>query len=337
MAQCSILRPATLIGQLLAVSVTTVLGTALILLGAPATVAHGTPLAPVAGFGSNPGNLRMWEYLPADLPAKAPLVVVLHGCGSSSAGYDDGSGWTRMASAWKVALVFPEQQVTNNPSGCFNWFRAEDVGRGTGEVLSIKQMVDWMIVYRSVDPSRVFVTGISAGGAMTSAVIAAYPEVFAGGAPVAGLPYKCATEAFQAPSCGQPGRNLTPRQWGDLVRAETGWAGPWPRVSIWQGSGDLLVNPVNLTELVEQWTDVHGIDRVPDVAEDTRGYPHRVYRDTAGAPLVESYSITGMGHAQPIDPGPGHDQCGVVGLLFPDVDICASYYIGVFWGIESQS
>ena len=109
--------------------------------------------------------------------------------------------------------------------------------------------------------ARVFITGLSAGGAMTSAMLAAYPEVFAAGAIIAGLPYGTAGNVQQAFESMFQGRSHTAKEWGDLVRRASTHRGPWPRVSIWHGDLDATVKPVNADSLVQQWTDVHGIDR----------------------------------------------------------------------------
>lgn len=288
----------------------------------------------VTGFGSNPGNLRMFEYVPAGLPAGAPLVVALHGCSQSAAAYDDETGWQMLADRWHFALVLPQQQSANNSSGCFNWFEAGDTARGQGEALSIKQMVDRTIAVRGSAPGRVYVTGLSAGGAMTATMLATYPDVFAGGAILSGIPYRCATSQSAGFSCMNPGSDLAPAQWGDKVRAASTWTGPWPLVSVWHGDADYVVRPANLTESMEQWTDVHGIDQAADVSETVAGYPHRVYKDAAGRPRVETWTITGMGHGTPVDPGSGETQCGTAGAFVLDVDLCSSYYIGKFWGLD---
>jgi hypothetical protein len=138
-------------------------------------------LREVTGFGSNPGNLRMFAYVP-DQPAGSPaIVVVLHGCLQTAAGYDYGAGWSTLAERYGFALLLPEQQTANNPQRCFNWFQREDSERDQGEALSIRHMVEHMIQTFGIDRSRVFVTGLSAGGAMTSVMLATYPEVFARG------------------------------------------------------------------------------------------------------------------------------------------------------------
>lgn len=289
----------------------------------------------VTGFGSNPGNLRMFKYVPPGLPANAPLVVAMHGCSQSAASYDAETGWQMLAQRWQFALLLPQQQSANNSSTCFNWFEAGDTARGSGEALSIKQMVDRMQADHGGDPTRVYVTGLSAGGAMTSVMMATYPEVFAGGAIVAGLPYRCATSQSAAFSCMNPGTDLTPAQWGDKVRAASSHTGTWPIVSIWHGDADYVVRPANLTESMQQWTNMHGIDQTADVSDTVGGFPHKVYKDAAGTPRVETYAITGMGHGTPVDPGTGETQCGTAGAYLLDVNLCSSYYIGHFWSLDN--
>src|SRR5262249_47456843 len=148
-------------------------------------------LQELTGFGSNPGNVRMFVYVPHNLARNPALVVALHGCNQSAAIYDHGSGWSTLAEELGFLLVYPEQQRANNPQGCFSWFVPGDVARDQGEVLSIRQIIQHASIKFGVDPRRVFITGLSAGGAMTSAMLATYPEVFSAGAIIAGLPYGC--------------------------------------------------------------------------------------------------------------------------------------------------
>lgn len=288
----------------------------------------------VTGFGSNPGNLRMFKYIPPGLPAGAPLVVAMHGCSQSAASYDAETGWQLLANRWHFALLLPQQQSANNSSTCFNWFESADTARGQGETLSIKQMVDRMKADHGSAGDRVYATGLSAGGAMTAVMLATYPDVFAGGAILSGLPYRCATSQTNAFSCMNPGTDLTPAQWGDKVRAASSWTGPWPVVSIWHGDADYVVRPANQAESMQQWTNVHGIDQNADVSDTVAGFPHKVYSDTSGRARVETYAITGMGHGTPVDPGSGETQCGTAGAYVLDVNICSSYYIGRFWGLD---
>ncbi len=289
----------------------------------------------VTSFGTNPGALKMFRYVPAGLPTGAPLVVAMHGCTQSATGYDDEPGWVALADRWKFALVLPEQQSANNSSRCFNWFEPGDISRGSGEALSIKQMIDKTKTDLATDAARTYVTGLSAGAAMTSVMLATYPDVFAGGAIVAGIPYRCATSSSNAFTCLNPGVDKTPAAWGDLVRAAASYTGTRPPVQIWHGTSDNTVKPLNMTELVDQWTNVAGTDQNADVQDTVAGYPHKIYRDASGRTAVESYAITGMGHGTPIDPGTGATQCGTPGAYILDVNICSSYYIAKAWGLDN--
>ncbi len=297
-------------------------------------------LTQVTSFGTNPGNLRMWKHVPAGMPANAPLVVAMHGCTQTPDGYTP-TGWNALAEQLKFYVLYPEQLSSNNQNLCFNWFEPGDIARGQGEALSIKQMVDKMMVDHSIDPRRVFVTGLSAGGAMTHVMAAAYPDVFAGAAVMAGVPYKCALTMNDAFSCMSPGADKTPTQWRDLVRgAYSNYTGPYPKISIWHGTSDYTVKNTNQSEAMEQWTAVHGIDQTADVSDTVAGYPHKVYKDTAGNALVETYALTGMGHGTPIDPAfkfPGTTvACGTAGSFVLDTDICSTWYVAKFFGLDNS-
>src|SRR5471032_3306882 len=124
-----------------------------------------TPLAE-APFAPNPGNLRMFRYLPRGLKAGAPLVVILHGCGQTAGGYDHGAGWSELGDRLGFAVLAPEQPNSNNMAGCFNWFQPGDTARGAGEAASIHQMIVRALADHRLDKKRVFITGLSAGGAM---------------------------------------------------------------------------------------------------------------------------------------------------------------------------
>lgn len=297
-------------------------------------------LTQVTGFGTNPGNLKMWKHVPASMPANAPLVVAMHGCTQTASAYTQ-TGWNALAEHLKFYVVYPEQSSSNNQTNCFNWFEPGDTARGQGEALSIKQMVDKMKADHSIDSSRVFVTGLSAGAAMTQVMAAVYPDVFAGGAVMAGIPYKCATSMTSGFSCMSPGSDKTPAQWASLVRgAYSGYSGPYPKMSFWHGTSDYTVKNSNQNEGMEQWTAVHGIDQTPDVSDTVEGYPHKVYKDSAGTALVETYDLTGMGHGTAIDPAvkfPGSNAaCGTAGAYVLDTNICSTWYVARFFGLDNS-
>jgi poly(hydroxyalkanoate) depolymerase family esterase len=283
-------------------------------------------------FGTNPGTLRARTYIPENLPEDAPLVVVLHGCTQNAAGYDAASGWSQLADRHGFALLFPEQTRSNNANLCFNWFQPEDVRRDAGEALSIRQMIGAMIDAHAIDPARIFVTGLSAGGAMTSVMLATYPELFAGGAIVAGLPYGTAANMPQAfdrmRGHGGPGE----RALADLVRAASPHKGPWPTISIWHGTADTTVSPANAHAILAQWRPLHGLKSTPTWQEDVAGYPHRVWSDDAGVARIEEYSITGMNHGTPLATR-GEAGCGEAAPYMLEVGISSTRHIAAFWGL----
>jgi len=285
------------------------------------------------GFGSNPGNLRMFVYRPPSLADNPALVVVLHGCSQTAAGYDLGAGWSTLADRYGFVLLFPEQQRSNNPNGCFNWFQPAHSQRGKGEPLSIRQMIEKSVVDHGIDRRRVFVTGLSAGGAMTSNMLACYPEVFAAGAIVAGLPYGAAASVqqafetmFQSPSRPAP-------EWGDLVRNASPHRGPWPRISVWHGNADKTVIPPNAREIIKQWTDLHCLPISPSAKTRVDGFPREVWLNESGDELIESYTIANMAHGTPLAVGEAEGACGAPGPFLLSVGISSSYHIAKFFGI----
>jgi poly(hydroxyalkanoate) depolymerase family esterase len=301
----------------------------------PATAAG---LTQVSSFGSNPGNLAMYEYAPANLPAGAPVVVALHGCTQTASDYFADSGWQKYADMWGFALVFPQTSSANNSLSCFSWFDSTKDTRGKGEAASVVSMVGTAVAQYGSDSHRVFVTGLSAGAGLTADLLADYPDVFAGGSVDSGLAAQCATTQSQASSCQYSPVSNTPAQWGDKVRSsDPGYNGPWPRVAIWQGTSDYTVVQANGTELRDQWTNVWGISQTPSSTQSLPGSTTlTTYNDGAGKPAVELYSISGMGHGLAVDPGSATEQCGATGAYFLDT-ICSSYYTARFWGLDGSN
>ncbi|WP_310540017.1 PHB depolymerase family esterase [Phenylobacterium sp.] len=293
-------------------------------------------LTELTGFGGNPGALTALAYVPPGLPRGAPLVVALHGCTQSAAEYDLGSGWSAMADAADFAVLFPEQARANNFNLCFNWFEPGDTRRGKGEAASIRQMIEAMISQHGLDRSRVYVTGLSAGGAMTSAMLATYPEVFAGGAVIAGLPYGVAAsvpEAFDAMrGHGGPGEAALPGK----VRKASPHKGPWPSISVWHGSADHTVSPSNGEAVLSQWRGVHDLDLDPSHTEVEAGHTRRIWRDAEGRALVEHNLVAGMGHGVPLKPD-GSAGGGVSGAYMLDVGVASTRDIAASWGLIHEA
>jgi poly(hydroxyalkanoate) depolymerase family esterase len=301
-----------------------------------ADVDRSNHLIEIGDFGSNPGTLRMFSYVPAQLPVRPALVVALHGCAQAAASYDLGVGWSTLADRYGFVLLLPQQQMSNHPNNCFNWFQPVDIARDSGEALSIRQMIAATIAAHGIDRGRVFVTGLSAGGAMTSVMLATYPELFAGGAIIAGLPFGTAANVNEALESMFHVRARPAREWGDRVRAASRHRGPWPRVSVWHGSADTVVRADNADEIVKQWTDVHGLEPAPTLTETVDGYPRQVWRDRAGRDVIESYTIAGMAHGAPLATGVADTHCGIPGAFVLDVGISSSYHIAKFWGLTAR-
>jgi poly(hydroxyalkanoate) depolymerase family esterase len=285
-----------------------------------------------AGFGTNPGRLRMLSYVPATAPTPMPLVVVLHGCTQTAAAFDVGAGWSALADRHGFALLYPEQRASNNPKACFSWFRRSDSKRDRGEALSIREMIEQMANSHPIDRGRIHVTGFSAGGAMASVMLATYPEMFAGGAIVAGLPYGAATGAREALRCMFEGRRRSAREWGDLVRAASPHQGPWPRVSVWHGADDRTVVPMNAGEIAKQWANVHGLPQKATLEATAGGHRRRVWQGPSGD-VIEEVIVAGLGHGAPLEAGGGVRGMGEAGGFFVDAGISSSQRIIAFWGL----
>ncbi len=292
-------------------------------------------LVETTDFGSNPGALGMWSFVPDTMQPGAPLVVVLHGCTQTASSYDQGAGWSTLARRHGFAVLYPEQQRANNPNLCFNWFQPTDVARVGGEAESIRQMIARMVRDHAIDPARITVTGLSAGGAMTASMLAAYPEVFAGGAIIAGLPHGAATSVPGAFEAMFQGTVQTPRHWGDLVRAASSHRGPWPGVQIWQGSGDTTVKPVNAIELAKQWSDVMGLSSNPTARDQVDETEHASWRNDAGETVLETYLVPGMGHGTPLSTQSADvdRRVGKAGPHMLEAGIGSSYHIARSWGL----
>ena len=275
----------------------------------------------------------MFAFVPTKLQQPRALVVVLHGCGQTAAGYDLGAGWSTLAKHYGFALLMPEQQPSNNANGCFNWFNPEDTARERGEACSIRQMIAHMVADYGIDQRRIFVTGLSAGGAMTSAMLATYPEVFAGGAIIAGLPFGVASNVREALigmrsspsrpaessaiSCARPpitkvrGRNY-----------RCGTAAPI--------APSIPATPTRSSSNGSTCT-ICRMRRCPKAMVD--GHPRQVWWNADGETIVESYTITDMAHGTPLGKAENDQRYGAQGAFLIEAGISSSYHIAKFFGL----
>jgi len=261
---------------------------------------------------------------------------VLHGCTQSAAAYDYGSGWSRLADRASFALLLPEQQGGNNPNLCFNWFSRKDTARGKGEAASIAAMIGAIVAKHDLDPARVFITGLSAGGAMSAAILEGYPELFAAGAIIAGLPAGIAEGvpealAAMAGGGGRPGKAC----------GATGDPRQLPRLSVWHGDADMTVAPANGDAIVTRALAARGIDAAS--GETQAIGPHRrttwsrPAKDGKAAPLIEQYEIAGMGHGVPLSAArAGGADAFALGMPSPhmlEAGIDSTARIAAFFGL----
>ena len=293
-------------------------------------------LREITAFSRNPGNLRMFVHVPERLSSGASLVVALHGCSQTAGDYDQGAGWSSLADHLGFVVLYPEQQPANNPKNCFSWFLPGDTARDYGEASSIRQMVEHAIATFGIDRRRVFVTGLSAGGAMAAVMLATYPEVFAGGAVIAGLPYGCARTVQQAFEAMFAERSTAQVVLGNRVRAASKHRGPWPKLSVWHGTADPIVRPSNSEDLIRQWIDVHGLSSAPAYQETIGVHDRRVWNDADGNTVIEAFFIGGMGHGVPLGSAISKESWGAAGPFFLEAGISSTHHIASFWRLDQD-
>lgn len=168
---------------------------------------------------------------------------------------------------------------------------------------------------------------------MTSVMLATYPEVFAGGAIIAGLPYRSATNMMEAfvrmNGYGSPSDS----QLDALVRGASEFTGPWPSISVWHGDSDTTVDNSNASSIVRQWKNIHKVEGPPTRVEMVDGFPRQVWCDANGRVVIEHYIIGEMGHGTPIS-AEGDEGLGEEGKYMLDVGISSTRHIADFWGIS---
>jgi poly(hydroxyalkanoate) depolymerase family esterase len=280
--------------------------------------------------GGAPGRLPAWDqrtiavaggtrhaliHAPAgvDTQTAVPLVCMLHGCTQDAASFAAATLMNDAADRHGFVAAYPQQERGENQQGCWNWFEPEHQARGAGEPASIVGIIGELIGTRSpwtIDTRRVFVAGLSAGGAMAAILAATYPDVFAAVAVHSGLAYQVATSmgaAFTAMARGGEGSASR----GRAAHAAMGaLARPVPTMVV-HGSADHTVAPVNGGQVLEQWMTANRLSAPEtcdlDVARPsatTRGrvdgghaYTRSRWTDRRGALMHELLEVDGLGHA----------------------------------------
>jgi poly(hydroxyalkanoate) depolymerase family esterase len=205
-------------------------------------------------FLNEHGSRHYVVYVPANRAPRSALVVVLHGCLQDPSDIARGTRFDERADTMGFLVLYPEQPELINPARCWRWFAAEHQLRGTGEPALLAALTRTVAQEFGADTARIFITGISAGGAMALNTIAAYPELFAAAAVHSALPYRSATSPMQAYMVmrgGQPDDSLRPERILDAP-APTGRFAPRP-LFILHGAKDPIVIRRNGDQLARQW------------------------------------------------------------------------------------
>lgn len=226
-----------------------------------------------------------------------PLVVMLHGCKQNPEDFAAGTGMNRLAEQHNCLVLYPAQAAKANGSNCWNWFNPSDQRRGHGEPSILADMTHRIMQEYSVDPERVYVAGLSAGGAMAAIMAARYPEVYAAVAIHSGLPAGSAHDVASA--------------FGAMHGGQTSVVSPCRQtvpVIVFHGDRDRTVHPDNGRKVLAQCMGVaseagpvergaHGSSVTEGRTAHGRAYTQTVYLAQDGQPVAEHWSIHGAGHA----------------------------------------
>ena len=235
------------------------------------------------------GGLDYRLYVPTGAAAGLPLVVMLHGCTQSPEDFARGTAMNRLADERGFLVAYPGQSTHANAQKCWNWFKSGDQARGAGEPALIAALTREVIAAHRCDPARVYVAGLSAGGAAAAIMAAAYPDVFAAAGIHSGLASGAASDlpgALAAMKTGIPKRRVT---------------GAFVPVITFHGDADATVAEVNARQIVAAATRAAGgaLATTTDagVSAGGRRYTRATSRDAGGRPLIEQWTLHGAGHA----------------------------------------
>jgi poly(hydroxyalkanoate) depolymerase family esterase len=243
----------------------------------------------VDGNYTNAAGSRAYKlYIPSGYQGEpVPLVVMLHGCTQDPDDFARGTQMNLLAEELHCLVVYPAQSQQANASRCWNWFSAVDQQRGQGEPSIIAGITETVMHNHAVDKSRVYVAGLSAGGAMATIMGTLYPDLYAAVGVHSGLPFASAHDLPSALAAMK----------GNFGRA-AGGAKPIP-IIVFHGDQDTTVHPANGDELIRQ--GAHGVARgkqvEPGRVPDGHHYTRTVHQRDDGTPHAEQWLIHGAGHA----------------------------------------
>lgn len=300
-------------------------------------------LTEIDNFGNNPGNLKMFIHynLPTDTN-KVPLVIVLHGCGENATSVSELTGWNKLADLNNFIVLYPQQKLLNNPNLCFNWFNNHDIEKGQGECASIFQMISFARQHYAIDSNRIYITGLSAGAAMSIVMTATHPELFKYGAIFAGGAYKVATNPRDGIKTMLGKKHIPKEKLVNNVREQNPkYKGQYPTLIIYQGLNDPVVNYKSAGFIVNQWTGIHNSDTLPDKIERSfmgiEDISRSEYTDSLGKTIVILYEVNNLGHRLMIKPGEKENEGGQTGIFGVNKGFHSTYQTAKEFGIIKKN
>jgi poly(hydroxyalkanoate) depolymerase family esterase len=239
---------------------------------------------------SAPAGTRAYKlYIPESYAGQAmPLVVMLHGCKQNPDDFAAGTGMNALAEEQGFLVAYPAQAKKANGSNCWNWFQSGDQVRERGEPAIIAEITREIMRTYKVDASRVYVAGLSAGGAMAAILSSAYPELYAAAGVHSGLPIGAAHDVPSAFAAMQKGAEKT----GTASTVNI-------PVIVFHGDSDKTVHPDNGHAVLAQRTgpQAPAATVAKGSAPNGKSYTRAVHRDAAGQPVAEHWTVHGSGHA----------------------------------------
>jgi poly(hydroxyalkanoate) depolymerase family esterase len=226
------------------------------------------------------------------------LVVMLHGCTQDPDDFAAGTGMNACALEQDFVVLYPAQSQDANPSRCWNWFKHNHQQRGSGEPALIASMTSAVMKEQGIDPRRVYIAGLSAGGAMATIVAEAYPEIFAAVGVHSGLPRGAASSVPEALSV----MNIGVAGTGALARARRVDAAPGAPVPtiVFHGDEDRTVHPRNGEQVIAAalgGTAVGAARVEQGMSHQGRRYTRSTHAEEDGRVRAEHWVLHGAGHA----------------------------------------
>jgi len=223
---------------------------------------------------------------PASFTEPLPLVVMLHGCTQNPDDFAAGTGMNEAALKRGFYVLYPAQTAQANSSGCWNWFKHNHQKRGRGEPALLAGMTKDVMARYNIDPQRVYVAGLSAGGAMAAILGDAYPDLFAAVGVHSGLATGAASNVQTALGVMQSGA----APGGTRAMAS-------PPTIVFHGDSDATVNPANGEHVVAASAGVHKPETTRAQSANGRDYTRRIYKEAGGRVVAEHWAVHGAGHA----------------------------------------